>query len=546
MLLHLAIKNIILVDYINLEFSPGFSVFTGETGAGKSIILDSLAFALGDRAKKDFICNNAEFGEVVACFDISKQKELIDLFNSKKITLKRIQYKNGKTKCFVNEHSINLSTLRDIGLQLVEFHGQHADRALLKKIEHLRILDEFFDIKKEKQNVANAFTQWQMIQKNLLEKENILATINKEQDYLTAAAEELQALNVQKGEEEELSAKRSLLIKQQKLSSLMSDIQDNLNLSNSPSAVLTEIWRKLDRYPEEKYTKPLLETLDVALNNVAIFEEEVNNLVKDLKFDEDELERIEERLFALRAVARKYSIQIDNLPELCEKITEKIYLIENAELELNKIKAEQTKCEKLYFKEANVLSELRKKVANNFMEAVMKELPDLKLEYAKFFINIESGNKFATKNGIDNVEFYVQTNPNTKMGPILEVASGGELSRFLLAIKVVLSNINTIPTIIFDEIDTGLSGGVAASIGVKLKKIAQNVQLIAITHLPQVASKADAQFVIDKKLVANENRLTSTVKKLNNKERIEEIARMLSGNDITKEARASAQSLINA
>lgn len=546
MLLHIAIKNIVLVDYVTLNFDSGFSAFTGETGAGKSIILDSISFAIGAKVKKNFICNNAEFGEVIACFDISKQAKLIAEFGTDKLNLKRIQYKNGKTQCFINDKASNLTILKIIGEQLIEFHGQHADRELLKKSEHLRLLDEYANIKIEKEKLAQTYNEWQTSQKLLFEKINLLELANKEQDYLKNAYIELEALNIQPGEELELSTKRSLMLKQQKLFSLIAEIQNILDSTTSPSTILTDIWRKLDRNIEQEYTKSLLEHIDVALNDVAIIEEEVNNVLKKLEFDVNELEKTEERLFTLRAASRKYDMQIEDLPKLYEKITQKIYLIENAELELEKAQKQQQELKETYLKEAKLLSKMRAQAADLLANEVMQELPSLKLEHAKFLVLIETNENLATKNGIDNVEFWVQTNPNTQAGSILEVASGGELSRFLLALKVVLFNKNIIPTIIFDEIDTGLSGAVAASIGLKLNKIAKNVQLIAITHLAQVAAKADTQFLIDKKLLKTENKLTSTVKKLNKKERIEEIARMISGDEITKEARASAQSLIEA
>ena len=543
MLLRLSIKNIVLVDYVTIDLKSGFSIFTGETGAGKSIILDSLFFVLGGRANKDFVCSYAEDGEVLACFDISKYNKIKQEFRENTLTFKRIQSKNGRTQCFLNDKAVSLSYIRDIGNRLVQFHGQHADRDLLKKTEHLRLLDNFAGLEKVK--LEKAYEKWLKAQKELEEKLNVLEEYNKEQDYLKNAVIELENLFVKPGEEEELSSKRALMLKHQKLANTILEVQNSLSLNNSPSSVLTDLWRKLDRGVESEYTKIIIEHMDNVLHYLAILEDSVGETLKTLYFDESELEAIEERLFALRAAARKYNIRIDDLPELYEKMSQKVRLIENAESEIKNAQSLIKKYKNEYLIEANLLSKARKEAAEALTAKIMAELPDLKLEHSKFFVKFDNNANIMTKLGIDKVEFWVQTNPNTNAGPILEVASGGELSRFLLALKVVLFNKNKIPTLIFDEIDTGVGGAVAASIGKKLKMLAKNIQLIAITHLPQVASMADNQFLITKVLVENENRLTSKIIKLNKKERIEEIARMLSGSKITAEARASAQSLIN-
>ncbi len=543
MLLRLSIKNIVLVDYVTIDLKSGFSIFTGETGAGKSIILDSLFFVLGGRANKDFVCSYAEDGEVIACIDISKYNKIKQEFRENTLTFKRIQSKNGRTQCFLNDKAVSLSYIRDIGNRLVQFHGQHADRDLLKKTEHLRLLDNFAGLEKVK--LEKAYEKWLKAQKELEEKLNVLEEYNKEQDYLKNAVIELENLFVKPGEEEELSSKRALMLKHQKLANTILEVQNSLSLNNSPSSVLTDLWRKLDRGVESEYTKIIIEHMDNVLHYLAILEDSVGETLKTLYFDESELEAIEERLFALRAAARKYNIRIDDLPELYEKMSQKVRLIENAESEIKNAQSLIKKYKNEYLIEANLLSKARKEAAEALTAKIMAELPDLKLEHSKFFVKFDNNANIMTKLGIDKVEFWVQTNPNTNAGPILEVASGGELSRFLLALKVVLFNKNKIPTLIFDEIDTGVGGAVAASIGKKLKMLAKNIQLIAITHLPQVASMADNQFLITKVLVENENRLTSKIIKLNKKERIEEIARMLSGSKITAEARASAQSLIN-
>lgn len=530
MLLQLCINKVLIVDSVVIDLSSGFSIFTGETGAGKSIMLDSLVFVTGGKIPSNY----TEKSEVIAKFDISYNIALKEKFNDDILVLKRTK------RCFVNDKAVSLSNLRELGKDLIEFHGQHSDRLLLQKVKHLRLLDEFGNIDTIK--LAQLYANWLMAQRNLEQQAKAIELSLQERDYLQNAYEELTSLNVQIDEEEFLTSKRTLLLKQQKFFNLILEVKQALTKENSPSSILTELWRKLDRNAAVGDTKPLLDEIDSILNMLAIFEDNVNESLNNLIFDEHELEIIEERLFALRSAARKYDELVINLPTLYEKIAQKINLIENAELAFEEAQQKLDDCKEAYMHEAKRISALRQQAAQKLAEQVRLELPDLKLEHANFFVKLEKADM--SKLGLDKVEFWVQTNPNTRAGPILEIASGGELSRFILALKLVLFNKAKIATLIFDEIDTGVGGAVATAIGKKLKKLSEYAQLIAITHLPQVAALADHQFLISKYFIAGERRLTSTISKLNNVERIEELARMLSGNEITDEARASAKSLL--
>lgn len=548
MLLQLSINNIILIDKVNLNFERGFSVFTGETGAGKSIILDSLSFALGARGTSDYVRKGAEKGEVIACFDISELQEVqnklaengIDVEDI--VVFKRIQNVNGKSRGFINDIPVSLSYMQEVGRLLVEFHGQHDDRDLVQKSTHLRLLDLSGSFSELKEQVAKSYVALRDAKLDLDNAYETLEQVNKDKDYLLTALDELESLNVQPGEEDELSAIRTKMMKHQKLATELKDIKSLLDDSNSPGYKLSEIWRKLDRSVNQLTDKiqPIIDSLDKVLDFLAIVEDSIKEILRDIDFNQNELNDVEERLFALRAASRKYKLPIDDLPNLKEQITEKLALIDNSEEEIARLEKQLTQANKHYIDVSKLLTEKRNQAAKILQQKVQDQLPDLKLEHAKFFIKITSDINQMSANGIDDAEFWVQTNPNTSMGPLMKIASGGELSRFLLALKVALFDKGAAKTLIFDEIDTGVSGAVATAIGKKLKILGENAQLLSITHLPQVAALADSHYFISK----DAEHLSSNVVKLTKDMCVEEIARMLSGSEITLQARASAISLL--
>lgn len=551
MLLQLSIKDIVLIDRLKLDFGKGFSVFTGETGAGKSIILDCLMFALGVRASTNLIRSGAETGQVVASFNIAELPFVADLliengFASEDVVIfKRICSKDGRNRAYINDQPVSLAFMRNIGQYLAEIHGQHADRAFLDKAAHLRCLDEFADLRGDLKQLSKLYSSWQALKADLIQQDIELAGLKKEQEYLQAAAAELAHLNVLVGEEEELSLRRATLMRYEKMASDINQANGILNQHNSPADILADLLRLLERKKEQmpEYIGPIIDHIDEALNCLALAQDSIAEALAETDFKPQELENLEERLFALRAASRKYKIQVDELPQLYKRIESQLLLIEQHELERNLLEKKIAALKSEYLILAQAISSNRKLAAKQLELKVAQELSALKLEHAKFILKIETDMEKPNNSGIDEAEFWVQTNPTTNPGPLMKIASGGELARFLLALKMVLAYKSSVPTLIFDEVDAGVGGAVAASIGQRLVKLSHSLQILSITHSPQVAARADSHFLITKQSVGANLELVTNVQPLAEEEAIEELARMLSANKITPEARATARIL---
>lgn len=551
MLLQLSIKDIVLIDRLKLDFDKGFSVFTGETGAGKSIILDCLMFALGVRASTNLIRSGAETGQVVASFNIAELPFVADLliengFASEDVVIfKRICSKDGRNRAYINDQPVSLAFMRNIGQYLAEIHGQHADRAFLDKAAHLRCLDEFADLRGDLKQLSKLYSSWQALKADLIQQDIELAGLKKEQEYLQAAAAELAHLNVLVGEEEELSLRRATLMRYEKMASDINQANGILNQHNSPADILADLLRLLERKKEQmpEYIGPIIDHIDEALNCLALAQDSIAEALTETDFKPQELENLEERLFALRAASRKYKIQVDELPQLYKRIESQLLLIEQHELERNLLEKKIAALKSEYLILAQAISSNRKLAAKQLELKVAQELSALKLEHAKFILKIETDMEKPNNSGIDEAEFWVQTNPTTNPGPLMKIASGGELARFLLALKMVLAYKSSVPTLIFDEVDAGVGGAVAASIGQRLVKLSHSLQILSITHSPQVAARADSHFLITKQSVGANLELVTNVQPLAEEEAIEELARMLSANKITPEARATARIL---
>lgn len=551
MLLQLSIKDIVLIDRLKLDFDKGFSVFTGETGAGKSIILDCLMFALGVRASTNLIRSGAETGQVAASFNIAELPFVADLliengFASEDVVIfKRICSKDGRNRAYINDQPVSLAFMRNIGQYLAEIHGQHADRAFLDKAAHLRCLDEFADLRGDLKQLSKLYSSWQALKADLIQQDIELAGLKKEQEYLQAAAAELAHLNVLVGEEEELSLRRATLMRYEKMASDINQANGILNQHNSPADILADLLRLLERKKEQmpEYIGPIIDHIDEALNCLALAQDSIAEALTETDFKPQELENLEERLFALRAASRKYKIQVDELPQLYKRIESQLLLIEQHELERNLLEKKIAALKSEYLILAQAISSNRKLAAKQLELKVAQELSALKLEHAKFILKIETDMEKPNNSGIDEAEFWVQTNPTTNPGPLMKIASGGELARFLLALKMVLAYKSSVPTLIFDEVDAGVGGAVAASIGQRLVKLSHSLQILSITHSPQVAARADSHFLITKQSVSANLELVTNVQPLAEEEAIEELARMLSANKITPEARATARIL---
>ncbi|WP_074381276.1 DNA repair protein RecN [Bartonella doshiae] len=553
MLIQLSIHDIVLIETLDIHFTAGLSILTGETGAGKSILLDALSLALGGRGDASLVRHGAVQGQVVAVFDVPvshSARQLIrenGLDDEGDIILRRVQSSDGRSRVFINDQVASVSLMRHIGRMLVEIHGQHDDRALVDVATHRQLLDAFGGLEDEVENLRHCYRTWreydERLQKQRLKVENAI----READYLRACVEELNKLDFQVGEEDALSLRRADMLKLEKIAMDIKEADNLLSGPKSPIPVLSNLVRRLERkIPEaQALVTPVVKSIDDALHALATAQEGIETAMQALDFDTGELERIEERLFALRGFVRKYQVSADELFQLRDKMDAELADFENAQTILMRFEEEAREAQKKYDMLAQTLSNKRREVAHHLSESVMAELPALKLEKAEFIVEMQSDAEKRTAEGIDRIEYWVRTNPGTRAGPMLSVASGGELSRFLLALKVVLSDRGSAPTLIFDEIDTGVGGAVAAAIGQRLQRLSENVQVFAITHAPQVASKAHSHFLISKVESDDKGCFVTGIHKMEKHERAEEIARMLAGEQITQEARAAAQKLLS-
>ncbi len=555
MLAQLSIRDIVLIERLDLEFLPGLSVLTGETGAGKSILLDSLSLALGGRGDGGLVRHGADRGQVTAVFDLPLDHAARKLLRENEIDddgdliLRRQQSADGRTKAFVNDQPVSVQMLKELGSFLVEIHGQHDDRALVDAHAHRALLDAFAGIASDALQVGEAWRGWKEAERSLKKHREKVEAAAREADFLRNAVEELEALSPQDGEEDELAAKRTDMQKAERIAGDISEASEYLNGQQSPVPELASLMRRLERKSQEApgLLENVVELLDSALNQLSDAQMEIEASLRRTEFDPRELERTEERLFALRAASRKFNVPVSELPALAVRMISDLADLDAGEEKLTQLEQYAQSAKTAYFELARALSEKRHNAAGALSDAVMKELPALKLERARFFVNIDSDEASAAASGIDNVEFHVQTNPGTRAGSIMKVASGGELSRFLLALKVALADRGSAPTLVFDEIDTGVGGAVADAIGQRLKRLSGTVQVLSVTHAPQVAARASTHFLISKGPADDgSGNISTRVATMSAADRQEEIARMLAGAEITEQARAAAASLLGA
>ncbi len=552
MLTSLLIQNIVLIERLKVDWQAGLSALTGETGAGKSIILDSLSLALGGRGDGGLVREGADKGSVTAVFDVPLNhvarfflKEN-DLQDEGDIILRRIQRADGRTQGFINDQPVSAALMRQLGQLLVEIHGQHADRALVDADSHRLLVDAFGGLQKEVDAVAFSYANWRQIHKELVALRIKIEESENERDYLRAVLEELKLLQPEIGEEEKLAERRQTMMNVEKIASDIQEAHEVVSGHASPIPTLASLLRQLERKAGEApgLLEGAIQGLSNALDALDITGQVLDDAMRETNFDKRELEETEERLFALRAAARKHKVMVDDLPELTVRFLNDLEDIETGEERLLALEKNEKDLFVQYHEKALSLSERRMQVAKQLADQVMAELPALKLEAARFFVVLNSDQEKPSAQGYDTVEFHVQTNPGTKAGPIMKVASGGELSRFLLALKVSLADKGSAPTLIFDEIDTGVGGAVAEAIGARLSRLSAGVQVLCVTHAPQVAARAKSHFLISKATVLGQERVATDLTLLDDDKRREEIARMLAGETISDAARAAAAQLM--
>jgi DNA repair protein RecN (Recombination protein N) len=554
MLARLSIRDIVLIERLDIEFSRGLAVLTGETGAGKSILLDAFALALGGRGDAGLVRHGAEQGQVTAMFDVPKGHPATEILSANgledtgEMILRRVQFADGRTRAFINDQAISVQTLKAVGTALVEIHGQHDERALVDTSTHRRLLDAFAGLEKDVAALEALWDARRTANTALEEHRAGMERAAREADYLRHASGELKALAPKDGEETALAERRSAMMQGEKIASDLREAQDAVGGDHSPVAALSAAVRRLERRAASMpaLVEPAVKAIDAAINALEEADQHLAAALAAADFDPLELERIEERLFALRAASRKYSTPVDGLAALAAKYAADVALVDAGAERLKKLEMAAQEADSRYAAAAAKLSAARVRSADKLNKAVNAELAPLKLDRAKFMTELVTDATSPGPQGIDRVEFWVQTNPGTKAGPLMKVASGGELSRFLLALKVVLSDRGSAPTLVFDEIDTGVGGAVADAIGARLARLASQVQVMAVTHAPQVAARADQHLLISKDTLDRGKRVATRVNTLAADHRREEIARMLAGAEITAEARAAAERLLKA
>ena len=547
MLRALEIRDMLIIDRLELDLQPGLNVLTGETGAGKSILLDSLGFVLGWRGRAELVRAGAERGEVVAEFDLPDAHpahailEEAGLPGGDTLMLRRVNTQDGRKTAWVNDRRCSGEVLRQLSDHLVELHGQHDDRGLLDPKGHRALLDQFADVGDLKADVRAKWQAAQKAQKSLVQAQTALAEMKSEEEFLRHAVTELDQLDPQPGEDADLDARRRLM---QAAERVREDVTKAFHALGSDGAegAMGDASRWLEGAVAE-VGEPLEEPLAALARAMGELGEAVNGVERcldQLSFDPHELEQIEERLFAIRALARKHGVTADELGAFANDMRAKMEALDAGEGNIAALEAAAKAARDAFDKAAEKLSSARKTAATSLDAAVMKELGPLKMERAVFTTEISADT--AGPEGIDAVSFQVATNPGAPSGPLAKIASGGELSRFLLALKVCLSGDDSQITMIFDEIDRGVGGATADAVGRRLSSLAKGGQILVVTHSPQVAALGAHHWRVEKRVEGDVT--LSTVVPLDEQERVDEIARMVSGDVVTDPAREAAKALL--
>ncbi len=552
MLSALSIRDIVLIEKLDLALEQGLTVLTGETGAGKSILLDSLGLALGARGDATLVRSGQAKGSVTAAFTLPAQHGAFALLKENDIDvdgeliIKRIQSAEGASRATINDQPVSLNLLRQVASQLVELHGQHADRALVEVSAHRRLLDAFAGLEEKAEAVRQLWLKFASAHKDLDEHRALMARAEAERDYLEHAVAELSELNPEADEEQLLASARQVMMQAEQYVSALDEADQALSGSNAPDVQINAALRRLERRKETAGGRldVVTSALDRLLHEIGEASRAINDARRSFEFDPRDLEKSEERLFALRAAARKHKCTVDQLAVVRARYEAELKSITDGGAKLVALEKAFADTKLKFEESADKLSTARKKSAKLLDKAVLAELPALKLDRAQFETQVEADAAKPGPSGIDRVEFVVAANPGTALQPLMKVASGGELARFMLVLKAVLAAKGSAPVLVFDEIDTGVGGAVADAIGKRLALLAEGLQVICVTHSPQVAGRAGQHLMISKMEDVGSKRMVTRVQPLSSQSRREEIARMLSGATVTDEARAQADRLL--
>ncbi len=547
MLSALTIQNVVLIDRLHIEFKNGLCALTGETGAGKSILLDSLGLALGARAESGLVRKNTDQASVSATFEVPQTHIVYTLLQDADITvdsgedilLKRILSKDGRSKAYINDQPVSAGLLRSVGETLLEIHGQFETQGLLNPASHREMLDEYANVDGA---LGQAWDTFNIAQKKLDKLKNAALNSREHEHYLRASLEDLDALEPKSGEGEILVQTRERLMHREQVVEGLNIAFETLNGEDDP---VRKSWATLERLADKlgQDGQGAIEALERASAEIQEALSEIQRVSSNIDAQENDLQKTDDRLFNLRAQARKHNCDIDDLAAVREKLAQELNNIEHAEDHLATAMKDVENNKAAYVAMAEKISEQRQSAAIKLDTLVATELPPLKLEKARFLTDIQrlEENDWGA-HGMDRVRFLVATNPNSEPGALNKIASGGEMSRFMLALKVVMAEVGSAQSLIFDEVDAGIGGGTADAVGERLAKLAQDKQIIVVTHAPQVAARASHHYIVSK---SGDQDLKTTVIALDSTQaRREEIARMLAGAVITPEARAAADKLL--
>ena len=551
MLCGLSIRNIVLIDSLDLSFSRGLTVLSGETGAGKSILLDALGVALGGRVDTSMRRDGAPQASVTATFEIKNHEFLEEFFDKSGLSvngpeeqllhLRRVINDDGRTRAFINDQPVTANMLREIGDLLVEIQGQFDAQGLLNSKTHLKFLDIFANHTELLSRVAEAYSLLSNAKLKLKRATEELSINESRKEYLEIAVEELASLKPIEGEEAKLLETRSELMNAEKIIIALNEALQFIGGEGGAITLVAKAQKTLDK-TSDRITKEL-ESLERAANELSETESVVGRLATEIELDTSYLEEIDERLNSIRTLARKHGVTPDELNSKYQEFCNQLRMVEDEASQIEALERELESTKAKFIEDADALSKSRVKAGKRLDQAIISELKPLKLAQSKFQATIEACDESGwSVYGWDKVTFQISTNPGSPLGPLQKVASGGELSRLLLALRVALSAATPLPTLIFDEVDAGVGGAVAAAVGRRLKRLGEKIQVLVVTHSPQVAAEGHVHWKIVKDDTTGLQR--TAAKELAKTERVEEIARMLSGEMITEEARAASLKLL--
>jgi len=550
----LAIRDVVLIERLDLAFGAGLTALTGETGAGKSILLDSLGLALGGRAESGMVRAGQPQASVAAAFHPPSGHPAFDILREQGIepeedlVLRRVVQADGRSRAFVNDQPVGVALLRRLGATLVEVQGQHDQVGLADPSSHGALLDAFGVLEPRRAATAESWGAWRTATKRLVEAREAIAAAQREEEWLRHAVAELRDLNPEEGEEDRLAAERQRLQQGERraeaIAAAIAELTPRDRRAATPARALREAARALERLPPPNdEAQPAIAALAAAQDALAEAETALQNLLHEGGPDPRRLEQTEERLFALRAAARKHSVAVVDLAEFAAGLRARLEALDAGSGRVAALERDEAAARKAYLAAAAALTDARRDAAARLEKAAAKELPPLKLDRARLVIDIAAKDEAGWgPDGQDRVAFLVSTNPGQTPGALAKIASGGELSRLMLALKVVLARGSPVPTLVFDEVDSGIGGATAAAVGERLARVAERLQVLVVTHSPQVAARGAAHLRVAKQVKGG--RAETRVETLPDSERREELARMLAGERVTDAARAAAESLL--